>query len=439
MNGAMIADLESYKAYRESGMDWLGEVPAHWEVVRGKNLWKCVDVRSATGEEELLTVSSERGVLPRATTSVTMFRATSYVGHKLCWPGDLVINSLWAWAGGLGVSQYHGIVSTAYGVYRLRSFCQQDLRYLHKLLRSRPFEYELRVRSKGVWTSRLQLTDTAFLETPISLPPLDEQVAIARFLDWVGERVRRLVEAKEKLVGLLEELRASMISEAVQGRIDVRTGQPYPSYKPSGIDGIGNVPTHWEMSRVKAEFECLNHRRIPLSSIDRGRMHKRKYDYYGASGVIDKVDGYLFDDELLLIAEDGANLVLRNSPLAITAIGKFWVNNHAHVLKPLRGNLKFLSDLMEGLNYQPWISGAAQPKLTQERLLSIVIAVPPLEEQTAIADYLVRLTTPINTAMAKTRGEIELLEEYRSRLIADVVTGRVDVREVVDVLERSAV
>ena len=106
-------------------------------------------------------------------------------------------------------------------------------------------------------------------------------------------------------------------------------------------------------------------------------MTSRRYDYYGASGIIDKVDDYLFDDELLLIAEDGANLVMRNLPLAIIARGRFWVNNHAHILKPRRGNIEFLAWVMEGLNYLPWISGAAQPKLTQDRLMGIAIAVPP--------------------------------------------------------------
>jgi type I restriction enzyme S subunit len=93
--------------------------------------------------------------------------------------------------------------------------------------------------------------------------------------------------------------------------------------------------------------------------------------------VIDKVDDYIYNDELLLIAEDGANLVLRNLPLAIIATGKFWVNNHAHILKPRHGNLVYLAHLMETLDYLPWISGAAQPKLTKDRLLSIVIAVAP--------------------------------------------------------------
>lgn len=166
-----------YPAMKDSGVPWLGEVPEHWEVKRGKNLFRCIDVRSLTGGEELLTVSSERGVVPRRSATVTMFKAESYVGHKLCWPGDLVINSLWAWARGLGVSQLHGIVSTAYGVYRPRAEAGIDSLFIHELVRSKPFHWELQVRSKGVWTSRLQLTDESFLGAPFPCPPPVEQSA----------------------------------------------------------------------------------------------------------------------------------------------------------------------------------------------------------------------------------------------------------------------
>ena len=158
-------------------------------------------------------------------------------------------------------------------------------------------------------------------------------------------------------------------------------------------------------------------------------MSMRQYDYYGASGVIDKVEGYLFDDDLLLIAEDGANLVLRNLPLAIIARGKFWVNNHAHILKPRRGNLEYLAVVMEGLNYTPWISGAAQPKLTLDRLMSISIAVPPRLEQDEIIARANAQTSGLTTAITRARRQIELVEEYRTRLIADVVTGKLDVGE----------
>ena len=117
---AVTRGLDPSVALKPSGIPWLGEIPEHWEIKRGKSYLTAIDERSKTGMEELLTVSSARGVVPRRTINVTMFKAESYTGHKLCWPDDLVVNSLWAWAGGLGVSEHHGIISTAYSVYRAR-------------------------------------------------------------------------------------------------------------------------------------------------------------------------------------------------------------------------------------------------------------------------------------------------------------------------------
>jgi type I restriction enzyme S subunit len=158
-------------------------------------------------------------------------------------------------------------------------------------------------------------------------------------------------------------------------------------------------------------------------------MANRRYDYYGASGVIDRVDDYLFDDELLLVAEDGANLVLRNLPLAVIARGKFWVNNHAHVLKPRSGSTEYFAGLVEAMDLKPWITGAAQPKLTQERLMAIRVPVPPESEQVEIAAWIKSRTTDSDRGIERARQEIALLREYRARLIADAVTGKVDVRD----------
>ena len=236
--------------------------------------------------------------------------------------------------------------------------------------------------------------------------------------------MRRLVRAKRKLIALLTEQKQAIIHRAVTRGLD-----PDVPLKDSGARWLGEVPEHWEVTRVKAEFQCLNSRRIPLSGPERGSMTSHAYDYYGASGVIDRVEDYLFDDELLLIAEDGANLVLRNLPLAIIARGKFWVNNHAHILKPRRGNLEYLAAVMESLSYLPWISGAAQPKLTKDRLMSIAIAAPPPEEQIEIITKVIEQTLSLTSTINRGEREIELLNEYRTRFFADVVTGKLDVRD----------
>ena len=129
----MIADLKPYDEYKDSGLPWLGQVPSHWETKRAKSVLFAIDKRSETGQEELLTVSSAHGVIPRRGATVTMFKAKTYKGYKLCWPDDLVINSLWAWGGGLGVARHHGIISTAYGVYRIRHTAE-SVSYTHLTL-----------------------------------------------------------------------------------------------------------------------------------------------------------------------------------------------------------------------------------------------------------------------------------------------------------------
>ena len=328
----------------------------------------------------------------------------------------------------MGVSQFYGIVSPAYCVYRF--FDDISPWYFHYLLRSPKLKSRIRSVSTGVVESRLRLYTDDLYRLEAIVPPLPEQAAIARFLDHVNDQIDRYISAKEKLIALLAEQKQAIIHEAVTGRIDVRTSRPYAACKPSGIEWLGDVPAHWSITRIKVEFNCLNRCRLPLSSTERGSITLREYDYYGASGVIDKVDDYLFDDDLILIAEDGANLVLRNLPLVIVARGKYWVNNHAHILRPKHGNLEYLANLLECFDYLPWISGAAQPKLTQDRLMSIVIAVPPREEQDKIASYISADTAHLRAASTRAQDEIDLLREYRTRLIADVVTGKLDVRSV---------
>jgi type I restriction enzyme S subunit len=161
--------------------------------------------------------------------------------------------------------------------------------------------------------------------------------------------------------------------------------------------------------------------------MQREKMQSRIYDYYGASGKIDKVDDFIFDDDLLLIAEDGANLVLRNLPLAIIARGKFWVNNHAHILKPRQGSLEYFAHLLESIDYRPWITGAAQPKLTQDRLFNIGIPVPPPDEQGIVAQ-IEDETRTLRQTIEEARRQVELAREHWTRLVSDVVMGKVDVR-----------
>ncbi len=432
--------LKPYPAYRDSGVPWLGEVPEIWAVKRLRNSAEMrvsnVDKHSKEDERPVrLCNYVDVYKNDRIRSGIPFMRATATAEEierfRLCKNDVLITKDSEAW-NDIGVPAL--VEETAddlicgYHLALLRPFMGHvEGGYLYRALQSTAVAHQFHVEANGV--TRYGLSHSAIKSTWLPLPPLPEQAAIVRYLDYMDRRIQRYIRAKQKLIKLLEEQKQAIIHQAVTGQIDVRTGRPYPKYKPSGVEWLGDVPEHWEVSRVKNEFSCLNHRRIPLSATARGAMTLRGYDYYGASSVIDRVDEYLFDEDLLLIAEDGANLVLRNLPLAIIARGKFWVNNHAHILRPKRGNLEYLASAMELIDYKPWISGAAQPKLTKDRLMSIAIAVAPPGMQHQITTALNEETAHLRATIDRAHNEIALLREYRTRLISDVVTGKLDVRE----------
>ena len=416
MSDTEMTSLKTYPVHRQSGLPWLGKVPQHWEILRGKHIFDPVDIRSQNGNEELLTVSANRGVIPRSTANVTMFEAENYAGYKLCWPGDLVINSLWAWAQGLGISQHHGIVSSAYGVYRMKPTFRDYAQAIHYLVRSVPFQWELQVRSKGVWTSRLQLTDEAFLDAPFPIPPTDEQTAIVRYLDDADQRIRAYVSAKERLIALLEEERQAVIHQAATRGLD-----PNVKLKPSGVEWLGHVPEHWEVRRLKTLCSMRSGDGITAEAIEQSG----KYPVYGGNGLRGYTTDFTHHGSYALIGRQGA---LCGNVHAVQ--GRFWATEHAVVASLQSENkIQWFVPLLETMNLNQYSVSAAQPGLAVEKIMNLWAPVPTPQEQSRIEKHIARLTARLTATTSQARRQIELMEEYRTRLIADVVTGALDVRE----------
>ena len=281
--------------------------------------------------------------------------------------------------------------------------------------------YVLSIADESAHGTKALRTDRLF-EMQIPLPPEREQRTIAAFLDRETARIDALVAAKRRLIALLQEKRAALIARAVTRGLD-----PYAPTKDSGVAWLGRVPAHWDVMRVKHCFEFLNNRRIPLSSEERGGM-ERNYDYYGASGVIDKVEAYLFDESTLLVAEDGANLLSRSTPLAFVATGRYWVNNHAHILRPVTRSLEYWEGVLTTFDFTPLVSGSAQPKLTKEALGDMPVPAPPPTEQASIAEAIKRWSEQIDCSVDAVNDGVKRLTEYRSTLITSAVTGRIDAR-----------
>ena len=168
----------------------------------------------------------------------------------------------------------------------------------------------------------------------------------------------------------------------------------------------------WEKKTLGEVVKFSNSRRIPLSESDR-QKRQGTYRYYGASGVIDYIDDYIFDGQYILIGEDGANILTRSSTLAFVVEGKFWVNNHAHIFQSKKGDNNFLATYLESLNYEKYNSGTAQPKLNLENLKKVIVADPSKEEQTKIASFL----SAVDEKISQLNQKHVLLNQYKQGMM----------------------
>jgi len=206
----------------------------------------------------------------------------------------------------------------------------------------------------------------------------------------------------------------------------LRRFKPYPAYKDSGVEWLGAIPAHWEVSKLSWVSECLDGRRVPLNAEERGRM-QGDYPYWVANSIVEHVDRWLFNEDLILLGEDGAPFFDRTKPVAFRVSGKIWVNNHAHVLRPRRLiDATFLAQSLNCVDYRAFIDGSTRDKLTQGDMNAIPIQCPPAAEQRAIAAFLDRETARIDALVAKKERLIELLQEQRTALITRAVTKGLD-------------
>ncbi len=401
-----------------------------FETVRLQHLLKevrrPVNVREHETYREIGVRSHGRGVFHKAPVTGEV------LGNKrVFWmkPGALVFNIVFAWERAVAVlsESEDGMI----GSHRFPTYDaipgRAEARFLQYYFTTGYGHYLLELNSPGAAGRNKTLSQSALMKEEIRVPPAPEQRAIADFLDHKTAAIDALIEKKERLLELLAEKRAALIHRAVTKGLDGAGGGPEVPMKDSGVPWIGEIPAHWSVSRVKFECDNLNFRRIPLSTQERG-TRQGEFPYYGASGVIDHVDDFLFDETTILVAEDGANLVLRNLPLAIIATGQYWVNNHAHILRPRDQATYFWAPLLESLDYRPFISGSAQPKLTAEAIGNVLVGVPPtVEERLEIAAHVREVAATTDAPRSRLVEQLGNLREYRQALITAAVTGQLDI------------
>ena len=407
--------MQRYDTYKDSGVKWLGEIPSHWEVKRLASYFTERRVKVSDKDYEPLSVT-KLGIFPQWEN---VAKTNDGDNRKLVKKGDFVINSRSDRKGSSGVSDRDGSVSLINIVLQPRKTIL--VQYSNYLLKSYRFIEEYYRNGRGIvadlWTTRYD----EMKMIKLAIPPLKEQESIANYLDCVTAKIDAAIAQQQKMIDLLNERKQIIINRAVTKGLN-----PNAKMKDSGVEWIGEVPEHWQLLPYRYLFYNLDKLRMPITADQRSRNNPQ-YDYYGASGVIDKIDYYNVDDKVLLIGEDGANLLMRNLPLIYKAEGKFWVNNHAHILKPIRDDYDYLAYVMEAADYTLFITGSAQPKLSQSNLNCVKLPIPPITEQKQIVDYLSKRTRKIDEAISESNKMISLLQERKQIIINEVVTGKVKV------------
>ena len=410
----MMSNLKPYPSYKSSGVEWLGDVPAHWEVRRIKTLFREKDERSSDGHGELLSLTRSHGLIPQTEASNRIASIEDLSNYKVCRPGTLVMNRMQAWSGMFAVPSQKGLISPDYSVFELVS--ESEVKYFERLFKTSLFVGQFAQRSRGIGSGFNRLYTADFGSIPTIVPPLSEQTAIVRYLDHTDELICRYISSRERLIELLEEYRQAVIHHAVTRGLD-----PDVRLKPSGVEWLGDIPAHWEIRRLKTLCSMKSGDGITAMSIE----PTGEYPVYGGNGLRGYTSNYTHDGNYVLIGRQGA--LCGNIHIAR---GQFWASEHAVVASLSAGYvLEWFAAILNVMDLNQYSIAAAQPGLAVERVLNLSLPVPPPQEQAHIAHYIERETADINVAIDRARREIELLSEYRTRLIADVVTGKVDVRE----------
>ena len=444
----------SYLKYAPSGVEWLGEMPEHWEVRRMKRI------------ASLNPSKAEARTFLKADTPVTFLpmervRTDGRIDGELLsasavWNGfsyfrrsDVLVAKITpCFENGKGacldaLPTEVGFGSTEFHV--LRAGHDISPRFLHLLTTLPDFRQSGADAMTGA--AGQQRVPQAFVENySLPLPPLPEQAAIVRYLDHIDGRIRRSISAKDRLIGLLEEQRQAVIHHAVTRGLD-----PNVQLKPSSIEWLGDVPAHWDVRRLK-HWVGINEAVLPETTNPDFEFRYLEIGAVGTGVLIDEPSTIRFAD-----SPSRARRIVRSGDTIVSTVRTYlkavWFAEDVNddlicstgfaVLTPRQETApKFVSYLAQSNAFTDRVTaesvGIAYPAIAESRLSSFHVCVPPLPEQTAIVKYLDKATADVDAAIARARRHVELLREYRTRLIADVVTGKLDVREAAMVLSEKA-
>lgn len=406
-----------YAEYKDSGVEWIGETPSHWLMIRNKDIFFERGSLSQSGDETLLTVSHITGVTRRSEKSVNMFMAETMEGYKNCKKDDLVINTMWAWMGALGTANEDGICSPAYGVYAPKRSIPYSSRYFDYLYRTPSAISEMTRNSKGIVSSRLRLYPKDFFQIFTALPPYHEQARIASYLDIKTAQIDRQIDLLIQKATQYGKLKQSLINETINRGLD----KSVPT-KDSGVEWIGEVPVHWSVLRLKE-----------TCSIQKGEVFD--FDTEAESGLFPYFNGGMtpsgysnfsnMPSGVIAVSEGGAS-----SGYTQFMEAPFWCGAHCYAIFSKTKNKKYLYYCIKGLEHvlSELKTGSAMPNLKRSEISNFLVPITNnREEQAAITAYLDEKTAQLDRVITAINIQIDKLKDLRKSLINDVVTGKIKV------------
>ncbi|WP_335951608.1 restriction endonuclease subunit S [Acinetobacter beijerinckii] len=408
-----MAKYQKYAEYKDSNAQWLGNVPSHWGIEYSKWLFRERNAKAAL-QDEMLTASQKYGVIPQKMFMELEQQKVVQVfsGHdilKKAETNDFVI-SMRSFQGGIEFSEYSGAVSSAYVPLEPRS--DLSLSYYKYLFKSVPYIQALQTTTNLVRDGQA-LRYGNFIQVRIPLVPFNEAEKIGQYLDHETAKIDTLITKQEKLIGLLKEKRQAVISHAVTKGLN-----PSAPMKDSGLEWLGEVPEHWVIGRLKNVLSIKNGRDYKNVEIEEGG-----YPVYGSGGVFKRSSEYLYDGISILFGRKGTV----DKPLLVS--GKFWTVDtmfYSELGKNVNPEYVYFQSL--GFPFDKLSTNTALPSMTQEDLLNLGFALPPVNEQIEISKFITQYLEKNHSLMEKAKQAIQLMQERRTALISAAVTGKIDVR-----------
>jgi type I restriction enzyme S subunit len=436
MEAVAKVQVKKHPAYKDSGAEWLGDVPDHWHCLKMKFLFKDVSIKNRPNAE-LLSVTQDQGVVPRSMVENRMVMPTTGLdSFKFISKGDFAI-SLRSFEGGLEYCYHDGIISPAYTVLKSQKEIQSS--YYKHLFKSKAFISELQTSVVGIREGK-NISYAELCTSILPIPPLSEQTAIASFLDRKCALIDKAIAIKEKQIALLKERRQILIQNAV-----TRGLNPNVKMKDSGVDWIGEIPEHWEVTSVKHVLNmpiCDGPHTTP-------QLYEDGYPFVSAeaikNGEIDfqKIRGYIslkdylqFSKKYLpkrndiFMVKSGAttgNVAMVRTDIEFS----IWSPLAVFRANPQKVIPNYLLNYLESPSFRlgvelSWSFGTQQ-NIGMGILSNLPIVYPSIQEQIMISEYIIQITNNIISAVSLKEQEIEKLKEYKTCLINEAVTGKIKV------------